>query len=408
MRIWYLSKYAQRPLFGTPTRQYFYSKYFAKKGFDVTLVSSRSNGNKSFPRIGYKNMRMDKYERVKLILLNGSIINLGFNYKRIISWVLFELRVLYWGIFQSKEKPDVVIASSLSLLTFISGVFFKKYYKCKLICEVRDIWPLTVVETKKLSKKNLFIRFLTYVEHLGYKHADIIVGSMGNLAEYIKSVNPDYSNKVKYIPTGFDPEFYKKDDTLLADFNKKFQQIATDNFIVGYAGSIGKANCIDQIIDVAYLMRNDHVSFVLIGDGVLKNDYLKRIEELNLHNIHFLGYCPKKTLPFILNKCDILINPWLSGVNIYKYGLSPNKWIDYMYSGRPIIVSVDGYQNIINEAECGMFVKAGDIKAIVDAINYYRGLSKIQLDEIGQNGKNYLLNNLTYSELAKKYLDILR
>lgn len=407
MNIWYISKYAESPVFGQPTRQYFFAKYFAKKGLNVTLINSRSNGNKTIPSFHLKNHCYSYCESVKIITINGTLINLGFNIKRIISWIEFELRLIYWAIFKTKERPDIIIVSSLSLLTVLSGIFFKNYFKCKFIYEVRDIWPLTLIETKNWKRKNILIQLLAYIERHGYKHADKIVGTMGNLKEHIKEISIEHVDKVEYIPTGFDYNFYSEDEEVISKALSNFNKISKDSFIVGYAGSMGVTNCVEQIIEVADKMKCEPVYFILIGDGVLKSILTQKVNDLKLNNILFLGYYPKKNIPFILKRCHILLNPWLSNVNTYKYGLSPNKWIDYMYSGRPIIVSVDGFHNIINEAHCGVFIKAGDIDAMIDAINEYRSLDKDELDRIGNNGKKYLLKNLTYDILSEKYISLI-
>ena len=408
MNIWYISKYATDPIYGYPGRHYSYAKYFVKKEKKVTLISSRSNGKVKIPSFRFKNQFYYQSDGVNGVILNGPLVNLGFNFKRIISWIEFEMRLLYWSFFVTKDKPDVIIVSSLSLLTFLSGKILKRKFKCKLICEVRDIWPLTLIETKKVKKTNIIIRFLSYIENSGYRFADGIVGTMANFKSYIYTINPTYSEKVSYIPTGFDPDFYVKEIKVLNETGKIFSQIPKNNFIVGYAGNIGLANCVNEIIEIAYRMKGQAVSFIIFGDGVLKDQLVKKTFALKLDNVIFGGYYPKNNIPYILESCDVLINPWLSNVSLYDYGVSPNKWIDYMFSGRPIIVALDGYKNnIITEAECGVFVKAGDIEAMINAINNYRSLDKNELDRIGNNGKEYLLKYLTYDVLSDKYITII-
>jgi hypothetical protein len=44
--VWFISKYAILPPYGNASRQYFICKYLAKKGFDVTLISSQSSNLK--------------------------------------------------------------------------------------------------------------------------------------------------------------------------------------------------------------------------------------------------------------------------------------------------------------------------------------------------------------------------
>src|SRR5690606_15081156 len=65
------------------------------------------------------------------------------SFKRILSWLHFEWRLLRLPK-QQFPKPDTIIVSSLSLLTIINGLILKKRYRCRLIFEIRDIWPLTI------------------------------------------------------------------------------------------------------------------------------------------------------------------------------------------------------------------------------------------------------------------------
>lgn len=78
-----------------------------------------------------------------------------------------------------------------------------------------------------------------------------------------------------------------------------------------------------------------------------------------------------------------------------------------MYSARPIIGSYSGYKSLINDAGCGEFVEAENIKALSNKILEYSRMPKKELDHIGQKGKSYLEENLTYEILAKKYLTII-
>lgn len=404
--IWYISKYASTPNFGAPSRQYFYSKYLAKKR-SVTLVYSRSNGGSNLPRLGFKNHFTDEQDGVKTVMLNGPKVQYGFNLRRIFSWALFEFRLLLWCLIKKKPRPDVIIVSSLSILTFLSGILLKRFYKCKLICEVRDIWPLTIQETKNWTDRNIFIRVLGAIELSGYKNADAIVGSMANLKEHIKERGIKDLEKVHYLPMGFDTEWWNKSDQESVVIDGIINQIPKEHTLVGYAGTIGLVNAIGQIIDAAELLRDKPISFLILGDGGLKTALMEDVEKRGLENVYFLPRVPKEEVQSFLSKCHILVNPWLADVTIYKYGVSPNKWIDYMYSGRPIIVPMDGYHNIINEAKCGEFIKADDSLVLSKTIEKYSLMPREELDEIGANGRRFLLENLSYNTLANKYLEII-
>lgn len=407
-KIWFVSKYAGYPKYSNPTRQYFFSKYFSEKKREVTLISSRSSSLIDYPKLGLKNHLTIEDDKLNHVLLNGIKIKLGFNLKRIWSWIVFEFRFIIWALFFKKEKPDVIIVSSLSILTFLSGGILKKLFKCKLICEVRDIWPLTITETKEWNKNNLFIRFLSFVEYRGYKNADAIIGTMPNLIEHVGNINPLFKDKVYHVPMGYDPNFYSKSNLVEKDpFKELFENnVPKGNFVVGYAGSIGFINCVDEIIAAATKLKNYPITFILLGEGSQKNTLKKEVEQQDLANLLFLERVDKEYVQLFLQKCDVLLNPWYDST-IYKYGVSPNKWIDYMYSSRPIIVSYNGFQSIINEAECGKFIEANNPDVLAQTIVEFSNMSFEELNEMGKKGRQYLENKLNYDVLSDYYLEII-
>ncbi len=399
--VWYISKYAVIPGDGIPTRQYFFSKYIARNNYDVTLFSSKSAGIKNCKVKGIA--RKKKIDGLNHILINGPEISLGFSVKRIFSWVIFEALLFISPFFLKPKKPDVIIVSSLSLLTVITGFLFKKIYKAKLIFEVRDIWPLTIVELKNLSPKNPFVFLLGKIEKFGYKHADFIVGTMPGLNIHIQNLI-DKKIRFESIPMGIDTEFYNHPKKISSEI---INQLPKDKFIVGYAGSIGIANCVNEIVEAAEKLENinTNIFFAVIGEGSEKAKLEKRAETMK--NIVFLPGVPKEEIQNFLVLCDLLLNPW-QDKEIYKYGVSPNKWIDYMYAEKPVIISYNGYKTIINEAKCGEFIPANKPELLAEKILEYSEKSSKELKQIGQNGKDYLMKNLTYNTLAGKYIDIIK
>lgn len=92
---------------------------------------------------------------------------------------------------------------------------------------------------------------------------------------------------------------------------------------------------------------------------------------------------------------------------MYKYGVSPYKWIDYMLSGVPILVSYDGFQSIINEADCGFFIEAENIQLMADTIRKLSKMDKSDLLEMGLRGKLFAVKYLNYNSLGNEFLDFI-
>jgi glycosyltransferase involved in cell wall biosynthesis len=400
--IWYISKYAQVQNSFSSSRQFGYSRYFASKNNnDVSLIFSESNGFKNFTNKQQDLFREQFIDNVRCIRIRGKHIDLGFSLKRIISWFVFEINLFRYIIKQNKY-PDIVIVSSLSLLTILNGLYLKTK-GVKFILEIRDIWPLTLIEFKNMSTKNPLIWCLSKLEKIGYKHADCIIGTMPNLSEHVENViGVNNKAKVFCIPMAYDKDIYKLNESLDKSILNK---IPDNRFLVGYAGSIGHANMVSDILASVEeaTIKNPKICFLILGDGPLKNQLEQSYKN---KNIIFLGNCNKNQVNSFLLYCDILLHPCANNV-VYKYGVSPNKWIDYMYAGKPIIASYNGYQSIINEANCGEFIEAENIKLLSEKIIEYSNKPKKELKEIGFNGRKYLLQNLSYEDQGEKYLQII-
>lgn len=401
--IFFISKYAVSPSYGNPTRQYFISKYMSEKDFDVTLISSQSSNIKVYQNLkDYYESKTDGY--LKIFLLKGPKISLGFSFLRLWSWVLFEWYVLKLSLFSKQlKKPDVIIISSLSLLTFCSGVVLKWKYKAKLIIEVRDIWPLTLTEIGGYSKFNPLVLILRIIEKIGYSSSDAIVGTMPNLQEHIRE-SIRKRKPVYCVPQGYDSSIFVKD---LSDISKiKLDKIRFDKFSVVYAGTIGNANNIELILDTAtkLMEKNCKIHFYLVGDGPLKNNYLDQYASLD--NVTFIEPVPPTELPKFLSNFDLLICP-VRNQRIYRFGISFNKMVDYMRSGRPILFSYNGFPSFVDADKYSFNSPAEDSELLSAKIIEIMSIDMSILNKMGANGQVIVKNNHSFDFLTDKYINII-
>ena len=215
--------------------------------------------------------------------------------------------------------------------------------------------------------------------------------------------------KFEWIPTGADVSLYNQLDVIKFDL-KYYNQISAIKskgfFIIGYAGTIGKANSLEIIFNLAEKFQNNQkkVYFLFIGEGPMLEYYSLKYK--HLENVMFNKFVPKNILSNYLSQCDILINSWSDSV-LYEYGISPNKWNEYMFSERPFLLLYNYESKIFNEANCGWQVGTIDKDLIYNKILEIKLLSNEELKDIGMNGKNYLLNSLSYDQLTDKLEKIL-
>lgn len=394
--IWLICKYAwpERYFFGT--RHFYFGEEWVKNGFEVTIFTSNSSHlTDSLPQ--FKRGRMlEEINGVKTVWLKVLKTAESSSASRVLSWIHFEWKVLTTSKRQFK-RPDVIIASSLSILSIISGYILSRFYKARFVLEIRDIWPLSAMQLGGYSSNHPFIWVLSKLEQFGYRKADVIVGTMPNLIEHVKNVEPNFSF-CTCIPQGITEQQLSTLEPLSSDYIE--YTFTPNTFKVVYAGTLNANNPIEILLQsIEQLPDQESIEAYILGAGSKLEFYKKKYS--NCKRIKFISQIPKKKVKDFLQHTDVCFDSIDS--EIAKYGISRNKWIDYMNAGRPIICSYDGYQSMINEAGCGSFVEFGNIDLLSKEILRYKNMSKEDRQLMGDRARDYLKKNRVFSTLAIQY-----
>jgi glycosyltransferase involved in cell wall biosynthesis len=400
-RVWLLSKYSRLPGPGAyPARGFSILRVMARRGHDCTLITARHDWPcKDGAQIPGHEVTM--VDGVRVVTFNVLRYDRAKSLRRILGWLQFEARLL---LMRSSDlpRPDVVIASSLSLLSILNGLLLKFRRRCLLVFEVRDIWPLILTENGGFSRYNPFVLALALIERLGYRYSDRIVGTMPNLGAHVSRIL-GRPKEVACIPMGVPEEMIVEEGV---EFPPHLESVFPKaDFVVTHAGSIGIDNALDTLIDAARLLKDEErIAFFIIGKGDLVEGYKARCADLP--QVVFADPVSSRQVQPVLKRSSAVYfaaHPTL----VLDYGQSLNKLIDYMYSGRPVLGSYSGLPSMINEAACGEFVPAGDVQALVGAIRDWADRPSDELDAMGARGRDWVLANRSYGRLADDYLALL-
>ncbi len=397
--IWYISKYVAPTTYAAKvgSRGFLILREFVQLGHKSVLITSDSNHLAKTPQFKSSSMN-EVVDGVDVHWLKTKKYSSARSLARMLSWLHFEWQLWRFPV-GDLPKPDVIIVSSLSLLTIINGIRLRKHFSCKLIFEVRDIWPMVLIETGKISRYNPFVIILSWVEKLGYRHAELIVGTMPNLKDHVREVL-GFEKPVYCIPHGIDPCLLNKPMALTDSYIKLY--IPQGKFIVCYAGSIGADNALETLLGCARMMRfRQDIHFLIVGDGYLKKKFQAKNQDLK--NITFAPSVQKAAVQSILSQADILYFA-VHKSPLLRFGQSLNKLIDYMLSGKPVVASFTGFPSMINEAKCGSFVPAMDIIALHDEIEKFFNMTSYKRSRIGKLGRKWVLKNRQFETLARDYL----
>lgn len=404
MNILYINHYAGSVVHGMEYRPYYLAKEWVKLGHNVTIVAG------SYSHLRKKNIKLhsghryleEKIDGINYIWCKTSTYQ-GNGYKRAINIFLFlwQLRRLIPRIVK-ELKPDLVIASSTYPFDTKIAQNIAKKTEAKFIYEIHDLWPLTPIELNGMSKTHPYIRLMQKAEDFGFRHADKVVSLLPYVNDYMQSRDMDVS-KFVYIPNGINlQERYSRNMLLAENIALPIAKVRQKfDFIVCYAGSMGSSNALDYLIAAA--IKSPSIAFILVGDGVNRPALQKKALECENNNILFLPTIAKNMIPDLLSKMDLLYIGW-NDLPIYRFGISPNKIFDYMLAKKPILHSITTGNDPVKDANCGVSVPAADVEAIIDAIETLYHTPKNELEQFGQNGYNYVIQNHDYAILATKFL----
>jgi glycosyltransferase involved in cell wall biosynthesis len=400
--FWFINQYSSTPETAMGGRHYYLAQELAKKGHQVYVIAGRYSHLLRNPK------QFDEQYFIEEIIPNFSFVwvNLpeyqeAHSKQRVLNWFKFSwlLRNMSNVI---PAKPDVILYSSPSLIGYLGAKYLANKFRVPFIFEVRDIWPLTLMELGGHSSKHPFIKFMQWIEDRAYKKADYVFSNLYNAVEHMQTRGLD-SSKFHWIPNGVSLEEVSQKQPLNAE---TLSQLPQNKFIIGYTGTIGVANAIDDLIEAAKILSsNPQLHFVLVGSGKEKESLIRKVQSLDLRNITFIDAIPKKQIQSMLEQFDICYIGWQKN-SLYRFGIAPNKLPEYLYAGKPIIHAFSGKGDIVQQAQAGITIEAEDPEAIVGAVQQLYNLTAEQRQQLGSNGKQFVLQHLEYAMIAEKLENI--
>lgn len=377
---------------------------FSQRGFHMSVYAPiPCRGISEKQRLLYKKtLKKESFYDGKMNIFRFSLMRERKNpLQRAFRYFISCFIQLYYA---SKDKSDVLFVASTPPIQGAMAACVKKITHIPIVYNLQDIFPDSLVSTGLASKNSWLWKIGRKIENFTYANADkIIVISEGFKQNIMAKGVPE--NKIEVVYNWVDEQaviHVPRENNIL--FER--YQLDPSKFYITYCGNIGMTQNMDLLLDIAQdLSFIVDLHFVLIGDGAYRKNVEQKIKELQIANISLLPFQPYEDISHVFSLGDI-------GLVISKPGVGensvPSKTWSIMSAEQAIIANFDENElkNIIEENHCGIFTKAGDKKALSDAILYLYKNREI-CSMMGKNGRNYILKNLTKEIGASKYADVI-
>ncbi len=340
-------------------------KYFSKKWFDYSRIPLRE-------KIDNIEIYHPRYiEFPKNLFLSSSGFRMYSGMKKIIKKIL------------KKNKIDIIHSHAI-IPDGYTGMLFSKEYNIPLIITIHGIDFFRKLKIDKIYNKKIN-------EVINFSHQSIIVSKrLKNLGE--KKFN---LKKIIIIGNGVDRiTKIKRNNNIKKKYINKI-------IITTVAQLIKRKAHFFMIEAISRLIKKyANLIYLIVGEGREKNNLIKQVKKNNSEdNIKFLGNKKHNHVLNIISNSDIFALPsWNESFGVV--------YIEAMSFGIPVIaLKGEGMDGIIINKKTGILVSKKNIDSLVRSIEFLI-LNPVLAKKIGQKGKDYVLKNFTWDNIAKKTIDI--
>lgn len=342
---------------------------------------------------------------------------------RALRYFLISIKHLNRALFSKYAKNvDVMFLASTPPYQGLLGTTVKKYRKIPFVYNLQDIFPDSLVGTGLAKKDGLLWKIGRVIENITYRNADKII-----------VISQDFKRNImaKGVPEEKIEVIYNwVDQNAVVDVpreqNKLFDMYGLDRskFYITYNGNIGLTQNMEMLTEVAHEFEEEGLSdihFVLTGNGAYWDTLVSTLrglrkehcvtapdgtESITFGNITLLPFQPYDDISHVFSLGDVSLVISKPGVGENSV---PSKTWSIMSASRPVLANFDENElkTIILDNNCGIFTMAGDKDAFKEAILYlYKNPEKCR--EFGQNGRKFVMENLTKEVGTQKYVDVIR
>ena len=403
MNLLLINHYAGSPALGMEFRPYYLAREWVRMGHQVQIVAAdHSHVRARQPLAGDEAIDGIRYRWMATPPYRGNGLGRAWNIWRFLRRVWANAPRL-----QREFRPDVVIASSTYPMDIWVARHIARPVGAKLVYEVHDLWPLSPIELSGMSPRHPFIRLVQAAEDTAYRDADVVVSMLPKVHDYMASRGLDL-RKLHIVPNGIAVDDWQASPPPLREDVARTLAEARQagRMVVGYAGSMGLPNALDTLLDAAKGLRGVALQFVLVGDGHEKQRLARRVADEGLRQVTLLPPVPKAQIPSLLGAIDIAYIGWQQ-VPIYRFGIAPNKLMDYMMAGVPVLHSVDAGNDPVAEAGCGLTVAPEAPAAVAAGLRQLAALGADERRAMGERGRAFVRAQHSYAVLARRFIEAL-
>lgn len=366
-----------------------------KLGNEVTVLTGKPNYGYGYILKEYKNVKEENINGVRVLRTNlfprkHSRLSIIRNYLSFHRNAKRKVRSL-------DDDFDIVLSISLSpVISIAPAIKYAKKHHVPHVLYCQDLWPESTVVTHAVRKNSLVYKILYRWSKSLYEKCDEIIISSPSFKDYFNNVLKISDKK---FPVVYQPILNSKENLEPIVYEKKH------NFV--YAGNIGTLQLTSELVEAMKLLKRDDSKLYLMGMGTNLEKIKKQIKDEHLEDkAEYVGALPIEKAERYYKNADALIVSLKNEGTVGK--TVPNKAIQYMKYGRPLIGVIQGdAKDLLSKAKGTVFANENP-QQIASIFEKLCGFSEEEKTHMGTNNMLYFNEFLTAEKLTNQLFDVLK
>lgn len=292
--------------------------------------------------------------------------------RRALSWLRYLWQAFVW-LWHWPAATPLLLFSNPPLLLWL-GYLMRRLRGQRYTVMVHDIFPDPLVRLDILSECHPVTHIWRRLNRLAYERADVVM-TLGECmaANLAKQFDParTRAGRVEVIYPWADTNVIRpipKEDNWVA-----LQHGQVGKLTVMYSGNMGVSHDIETMLAAAQRLQDvPEIHFMFIGAGPKWQLVEETIRTQHLANVTLLPWQPEAALSYLLAMADV----GLVSLDVGAHGLSVPSKTCYMMAAGVALLGLSkrpsDLRMMIEEHQCGINVKPGDVDGFVQAVLRYR------------------------------------
>lgn len=210
----------------------------------------------------------------------------------------------------------------------------------------------------------------------------------------IKNILLTHKKKISTMPNGVDTEIFK---------SNYLEKEKNSLLFVSILDKSHTFKGLDFLLQSIKILKDKipSIKLTVIGEGELKNKYIKLTKELDIsNNVEFLGEKNQEQLIPYYSKALVFVLP---SIELEGFGIV---LIEALACKTPVVTTdIVGIAKEVKQNNCGIVVKPKNSQNIADAI-YKIIINNKLAKNMGENGRKMVLDKFDWKKIAERILDI--